>query len=39
MKQIDRFFIGALVLGVWSLVVLKMTATTYAQEALTQPIL
>ena len=32
MRQIDRFLIGALVLGVWSLVALQMTSTTYAQE-------
>ena len=32
MRQIDRFLIGALVVGVWSLVVLQMTSTTYAQE-------
>ena len=32
MRQIDRFFIGALVVGVWSLVALQMTSTTYAQE-------
>ncbi len=32
MRQIDRFLIGALVVGVWSLVTLQMTSTTYAQE-------
>ncbi len=32
MRQIDRFLIGALVVGVWSLVVLQMTSITYAQE-------
>jgi len=32
MRQIDRFLIGALVVGIWSLVALQMTSTTYAQE-------
>ena len=32
MRQMDRILIGALLVGVWSLVVLQMTATTYAQE-------
>ena len=32
MRQMDRILIGALLVGVWSLVVVQMTATTYAQE-------
>jgi len=32
MRQLDRFLIGALVVGVWSLVALQMTSSTYAQE-------
>jgi hypothetical protein len=35
MKNVDRFLIGALALGVWTLVVLQVTSIdkTYAQEA------
>ena len=35
MKNVDRFLIGALAVGVWTLVVLQMTSieNTYAQEA------
>jgi hypothetical protein len=32
MSHIDRFLIGALAAGVWSLVALQMTSTGYAQE-------
>ena len=32
MRHIDRFLIGALAAGVWSLVALQMTSTGYAQE-------
>jgi fatty acid/phospholipid biosynthesis enzyme len=34
MKKVDRFLMGALVLGVWTLVVLQVTSIekTYAQE-------
>ena len=33
MRHLDRFFIGALVAGVWSLVALQMTSITHAQES------
>ena len=35
MKNVDRFLIGALAVGVWTLVVLQMTSieNTHAQEA------
>jgi hypothetical protein len=32
MRHIDRFLIGVLAVGVWSLVALQMTSTGYAQE-------
>jgi len=32
MRQMDRILIGALLVGVWSLVALQMTSTTNAQE-------
>jgi hypothetical protein len=33
MRQVDRFLIGALVAGIWSLVALQMNSVSYAQEA------
>jgi hypothetical protein len=32
MRQLDRFLIGALVAGIWSLVALQMNSVSYAQE-------
>lgn len=32
MRQLDRFLIGALVTGIWSLVALQMNSVSYAQE-------
>ena len=32
MRQLDRFLIGALVTGIWSLVALQMTSISHAQE-------
>ena len=32
MRQLDRFLIGALVAGIWSLVALQMTPISHAQE-------
>ena len=32
MRQLDRFLIGALVAGIWSLVALQMTSVSHAQE-------
>ncbi len=34
MRQLDRFLIGSLVAGIWSLVALQMTSTSHAQENL-----
>jgi hypothetical protein len=35
MRQLDRFLIGALVAGIWSLVALQMNSVSYAQETST----
>lgn len=35
MRQLDRFLIGALVAGIWSLVALQMNSVSHAQEILT----
>ncbi len=32
MRQLDRFLIGSLVAGIWSLVALQMTSISHAQE-------
>ena len=35
MRQLDRFLIGALVAGIWSLVALQMNSVSHAQETST----
>ena len=33
MRQMDRILVGALLVGVWSLIALQITSTTHAQDS------